>query len=657
MKDLTIEEKLNLLIAQDRWSNYSANGKLKSLFLADGPLGIRKERFENGVSVETLKSIGYPSMNVVANTWNESLTFKFGECLGEDAIEKDVDILLGPGVNIKRNPLCGRNFEYFSEDPILAGKLAKQYILGVQSKGVGTSLKHFACNNLEVNRHDQDSIVDERTLREIYYKPFQIAVEAKPTTIMCAYNMINGIPACENKTGFDILRNEYGFDGVIVSDWEAVKRRNKSLNAGLDLEFPYRKKTYLQFFEDYKNGLVDINKVNESSQRIVSLIKKIDSISNKRFIEKTREERQNISRQIQEEGIVLLKNDNILPLNKNSSLAISGLFASPYYKEYQRKDVLGGGGSAYVERYNPGYDLPKELSKEVNGQVFYEVAITDDNSDNYELPKVAVEQAKKADVAIVCVGTGSKVEFESNDRYDLYLPRKWPALFIKTIAKYNPNVVVVIMAGATIDVSSFVDDVKAILYAGFIGDEGEKALVDILIGRVSPSGKLSETWGKDYLCYPCAHTYMDALVTEYSEGIDVGYRYFDKHPEKIRYPFGYGLSYTIFKYKNLNINLLNDDILVSFDVENIGEMGGKEIAQIYVKKENSRVYRPLKELKGFAKKYIEKASCEHFEIHLTKEDLAFYDINDKKFNVEKGVYDILVCSSSVKVELTGRIEL
>ena len=412
MKNLTIEEELDLLIAKDRWSNSSANGKIKSLFLADGPLGIRKERVKNGVPVHTMRSIGYPSMNVVANTWNAELTYQFGECLGEDAIEKKIDILLGPGVNIKRNPLCGRNFEYFSEDPFLAGQLAKQYILGVQSKGIGTSLKHFACNNLEVNRHDQDSLVDERTLREIYYKPFEIAIEAKPTTIMCSYNKINGIPACENKSGFDILRNEYGFDGVIVSDWEAVKSRNRSLNAGLDLEFPYREKTYRKFLSDFQKGRVDVKKVEESASRIIELTEKIEKMSKKRVVKKTRFERQNISRKIQEEGIVLLKNDHILPLKKEASLAISGLFASPFYKNYRRKDALGGGGSSYVERYRPGFNLPRALAKELYGKVYYEVAISDDNSDNYELPQKAVLQAKKADIAFICVGTGSKVEFE-----------------------------------------------------------------------------------------------------------------------------------------------------------------------------------------------------------------------------------------------------
>ena len=657
MKDFTIKEKLDLLIAKDLWSNSSAHGKIKSLFLADGPLGIRKEKVKNDVIVRTIKSIGYPSMNVVANTWNSELVFKFGECLGEDAIEKKIDILLGPGVNIKRNPLCGRNFEYFSEDPVLAGELAKQYILGVQSKGIGTSLKHFACNNLEVNRHDQDSLVDERTLREIYYKPFEIAVEAKPTTIMCSYNKINGVPACENKSGFDILRNEYGFDGVIVSDWEAVKSRNKSLNAGLDLEFPYREKTYKKFLLDYKKGLVDLKKVDESSSRIIDLTKKIEKMSEKRVIKRTRLERQNISRKIQEEGIVLLKNDNILPLKREFSLAVSGLFASPYYKNYRRKDVLGGGGSAYVERYHPGFNLPRGLAKELEGKVYYEVAISDDNSENYELPQRAVEQAKKADVCLICVGTGSKVEFESNDRYNMYLPRRFPNLFIKTIAKYNPNVIVCIMAGAPIDVSSFVDDVKAIIYTGFLGDEGDKALIDILMGRVSPSGKLSETWGKDYSCYPCAHTYMDALVTEYSEGLDVGYRYFYKHVEQIRYPFGFGLSYTEFSYENLSLVNQDESILVSFDVKNIGEMDGKETAQVYVRKINSKVTRPLKELKGFLKKEIKKGSYEHYEISLSKHSLEYFDVEEKKFVLEEGVYEILVCSNSCKVELKGEISL
>lgn len=237
------------------------------------------------------------------------------------------------------------------------------------------------------------------------------------------------------------------------------------------------------------------------------------------------------------------------------------------------------------------------------------------------------------------------------------LPRCFPNLFIKTIAKYNPNVIVCIMAGAPIDVSDFVDDVKGIIYTGFIGDEGDKALIDILMGRVSPSGKLSETWGKNDSCYPCAHTNMDALITEYSEGLDVGYRYFDKHTDQVRYPFGFGLSYTVFRYENLSLTTRDKDILVSFDVKNIGNVDGKEIAQVYVRKINSKVIRPLKELKGFLKKEIQKNSEEHYEIFLSKHSLRYFDVEESKFLLEEGTYEILVCSSSCKVELKGKIDL
>lgn len=327
---MTVEEKLRLICAKDFWHTVDFDGKIPYVTVADGPLGLRRA---NGECWEGhIPGISYPSMNVVGNSWNREISRKMGESIADDCLDVDVDILLGPGVNIKRSPLCGRNFEYFSEDPYLSGFLGKEYIEGMQERGIGVCLKHFCANNLEYNRKEQTSDVDERTLREIYYKPFEIACEANPVSIMCSYNRINGTRGSEYKKGFEVLRKEFGFEGAIISDWESVYDRAKSAKAGLDLEIPYNQTNYERLVEDYRKGIISDEEIDVCAKRIWDMIQRCREMRQGKSAVLSFDERLNVTQEILEEGIVLLKNNGVLPLKNNASISACGLYARPHCK-------------------------------------------------------------------------------------------------------------------------------------------------------------------------------------------------------------------------------------------------------------------------------------------------------------------------------------
>ena len=638
IKDLTTDEKLKLLRAKDRWHVEDLDGKLPKVSVADGPIGLRVEK--DGVHGCNLPATGFPSITTLANTWSLQCAYKMGECLADECIERDVDILLAPGVNIKRVPVNGRNFEYFSEDPYLAGIMAKSYILGVQSHGVGVCLKHFVANNLEYDRFHQSSDVDERTLREIYYKPFEIACEANPATVMCSYNRINGVYASENKKGFTVLRNEFGFGGVIFSDWNAVRNRTACLNAGLDIEYPYCEESYTKFVEDYKNGLVPEENINASAERVLKLIYDTEKRRAGAKIQTTVEERISVAESIAEEGIVLLKNNGVLPIGKDKTVAVSGIYAKP-----DNIGFLMGGGAARVNWADKRFDLTEELAKYVKSVIYESAFYGDVIRSSWQDCRAAVLNAKQSDVAIVCCGTGVGIEYEEGDRHSIRLPEVQERCILDT-ANQNKNTVVIIFAGSAIDVSLWQDNVAAIIFVGFAGMGTDRVLAKILSGKVNPSGKLSETFAVSSNDIPACKIAFSTGVTRYQEGLDIGYRYFDKYGVNVAYPFGYGLSYSEFKYSDLNVEIIEDRIVIEYNITNISGTDGKEVSQVYVGDCVPLVYRPKKELKAFSKDLIKARECKKIHIELVKKDFAYYSIADNGWKVDDGMFQITVGPSS-----------
>lgn len=653
IKDLSTEEKLRLICGTGRWYTEDFNGKLPHIFMSDGPVGLRTERTRDDGTTETIPAVAYPSIQLLASTWDTACAKEMGSCLADDSIERGVDLLLAPGVNIKRHPLNGRNFEYFSEDPILAGNLAKEYIDGVQEQGVGVCLKHFCCNNLEYDRLHQTSDVDERTLREIYYKPFEIACKAKPVSVMCSYNRINGTYGSEYKKGFDVLRNEYGFDGAIISDWDAVRDRTAAAKAGLDIEMPFHQGHYEELVADYRAGKLTDEALDACAERVLALVYRCKAM--KRITKHTVEARTESAKNISAEGMVLLKNDGVLPLEGVRSVMVGGGFAKP-----DTLDMLRGGGSACLPWLNPHFDLPEQL--EGRGfKVMYEGAFRYNGvNSNVQNARDALEYAAACDVAVVCVGTGKPVEYEAGDRQTLRLPAVQEQAILE-IAANNKHTVVVVFAGAAIDMSAWADKVQAILFAGFPGMGGDEVIADILTGKINPNGKLSETFPLSLTDVPAANAYLTAGVTRYGEGLDVGYRYFETYNVPVLYPFGYGLSYSEFVYRNVNCKAKDGTVEISYEIENVSGRDGKEVSQIYVRECAPLVYRPKKELKAFAKTLVRGGGSEKVTHTLDMSAFAHWSTSQDQWIVTDGVYEIMIGASvsdirlSVKVRISGGV--
>ena len=647
ISELTSEEKLRLLCCDGWWKTFSFEGKLPFVEVSDGPVGLRKGRTNEKGEEFCPKSVYYSSVQTLANTWNEQLANDMGECLADDCKDEDIDILLAPGVNIKRHPLNGRNFEYFSEDPLLAGRMAKSYITGLQSQGIGACLKHFCCNNSEYNRFEQSSEVDERTLREIYYVPFEIACEAKPVSVMSAYNRVNGKYASENAKGFKVLREEFGFDGAIYSDWEAVRDRTASAKAGLDIEFPYNDKNYKKLVKDYEDGKITDKQIDACAERILNMIYRCKQMRQGKGINRTVEERLEVARKIAEEGIVLLKNEGgILPLKKRERVALFGCFAKP-----ERK-MLAGDGSSLVNPVTENFDLAELLEAELGVKIpfetmyYYDKVLGTNGYAHYAAkPMNGRNNAAAADVSVICAGTGGFIESEAFDRKDMRLPAAQEKA-ICDLADINPNTVVILFAGSPVDVSAWEHKVKAVVYAGFCGERGLHALCGLLCGKANFSGKLTESFPVCFEASPVAGGYVDTAVTRYNEELDVGYRYYDRHPEAVKYPFGFGLSYSEFKYDDLKISGKGSDAEVSFTVENISDKDGKEVVQVYVGELSPVVYRPIKELKGFAKPLIRAGEKREVAVKLNGRAFSYYSVADDCWRINDGAYRITIGSSS-----------
>ena len=645
---LTLEEKLKLLTGKNLWEIDDLGGKLPTFFMSDGPHGLRKMRF-NGNYWEDIPSNAYVNNVNLANTWNKDLARLQGNLIAEDCIDNNVDLLLAPGVNIKRTPLCGRNFEYFSEDPFFAGQMAKAYIEGVQEKGVGSCLKHFAANNREVRRSNQSSEVDERTLHEIYLEAFRIALEAKPFAVMCSYNPVNGIYASENKHLLkDILRDEFHYQGLIVSDWCAVHNGAKAVKAGLNLRMPFDKDAYDQLLEGYKKGLISDKDIDESVEYIIKATEKAQENKKAQKVQLNKQERLDKALEIAEESIVLLKNNGVLPLNsKEKALIVGELDAHPY---------LGGGGSAYVR----SEIQQKPLSAILNEKGFDSIATKHcflDTCNPFNSDREAVRLAEKVDVSIILVGDNKMTEGEGYDRASIKLNEREETL-IRTVAENSLKSIVVIEAGSAIDMSGWIDYVDAVIFAGYLGDVANQAIANILTGEVCPSAKLSETFLESIEDHPLGTYAGEGSYETYDEKLYVGYRGCDEYGIVPMFPFGFGLSYAEFEYSNLKIKKLKEDEFeVSFDIKNVSDIDAKEISQVYVRDVTAMVDREYKSLKGFSKDLIKAQETKRVSIVLDRHAFAFYDVNNKEYYVENGRFEIMVGSSSEEIWLNDFIDI
>ena len=576
-----------------------------------------------------------------------------GEVLGHACQAEDLSVLLGPAINIKRSPLGGRNFEYLSEDPYLTGELAKNYINGVQSQNVGVSVKHFAANSQEYNRMSSDSVVDERTLREIYLSAFETAVkDSKPWTIMCSYNRINGTFAAENKRLLtDILRDEWGFDGYVMSDWGATTAdRVKCLEAGMELEMPGKNAANdKQIVDAVNNGTLDIKVLDTAVERILNIVLKYTEnkqSETKIDFEADHEE----ARKIADESMVLLKNDGILPLKRSQKLAFIGKFAeTPRFQ---------GGGSSHVNSYKVTSALEAAKGLDVTYAPGYDTNTTESDE---ALLKEAQEAAKNADVAVVFVGITDAMESEGMDRRTLSMPKNHEAL-VKAVSEVQKNTVVVVMCGGCITMP-WIDDVRGVLYAYLGGEAVGTATLDLLFGDVNPSGKLAETFPRRLEDNP-SYLYFfgdEQNKTEYREGVFVGYRYYDKKNMDVLFPFGYGLSYTTFEYSNLTLDKSKmkdtDTLTVSVNVRNTGKVKGKEVVQLYVGMPESHTIRPIKELRGFEKVELEPGEEKTVTFTLAKRAFAYYRTDISDWYVESGDYTIMAAKSSRDIACTATVNV
>ena len=651
VKKMTLREQISFLTGKDFWHTAALNRLgIPSLLLSDGPTGLRKMK-----GLGNITAICYPSAAAIASSWDKEGTKAFGEKLGDECRAERVSVLLGPGVNIKRSPLCGRNFEYYSEDPFLAGTLAANYINGVQSKGVGTSMKHFAANSTEDFRFKADSIVDERALREIYLRGFEIAVRhAQPWTIMMAYNKINGKYCTENSWLMtDVLRGEWGFQGLTVSDWTATADRVRALKAGLDLEMPgagYY--TVQKVAKAYRAGEVSEEEIETGARRVLNLVDKATENLGEPAPVWDKDASHAYAVELAKKCPVLLKNDNdLLPFSKDDKIAIIGARA--------KKPLIKGGGSSSVNAYqvDTPYNAFEFLGMDLSYADGYDLAMLDEIKPT--LLNEAAEVAKAADKVLLFASCSDMDVQEGFDHVNMDLPAAMNAL-VEKVSEANPNVAVILSTGSAV-VLPWADKVGAILQTYLLGEGFGAALPALVLGEVSPSGKLAETYPKSMRDVACAKDLKvdNDLNLKYRESIFVGYRYYDTAEKEVAYPFGYGLSYSKFEYSDLKVVRTADDRLaVCFNIKNTGKMKADEIAQVYVgAKFPSKVYRARKELKEFARVSLEPGETANVELTLDKCAFQYFSVDLDQWVIEPGVYSIMVGASSRDIRLTEDIDV
>ena len=656
LNKMTLEEKVSICSGKDFWTLRGIDRLgLPEITLTDGPHGLRKKNPNSNKSSlsDSVPATCFPTAATTACSWDEDLLFEMGEALGEECLAEKVSVILGPGVNIKRSPLCGRNFEYFSEDPLLAGKMAAALIRGIQSKNVGASLKHFAANSQEKKRMTIDSVIDERALREVYLTAFEIAVkESQPWTVMNAYNKLNGTYCSDN--GYlqnSILRDEWGFKGVVVTDWGAANDRVTGMINGNDLEMPssggYND---AKVCKAVREGRMKEESVDKCADRMLDLIIKSKEAFTNTCYDKNAHHQ--LASKVCANSLVLLKNDdNFLPLKKDKTIAVIGEMARcPRYQGAGSSNInptqLDDAFDSLIKKgYNlnfaPGYNKKKDVVNEI-------------------MLKDACIVAERADCVLVFIGLTEEYESEGYDRSHINLPSSHVKL-LEEVLKVNENVAVVLYGGSPV-VIPHLDKIKALVNGYLGGQAGGSAVAEILSGDITPCGKLAETCPLSLEDTPCYSIYPATGATaEHRESLFIGYRYYDAVKKDVLFPFGYGLSYTEFKYSSLKLSRKKikdtDELTISFKIKNTGKIDGAEIAQIYVRDIESTVFRPEKELRAFKKIFLKAGEEQTVEIKLSKRAFAYYNVNIMDWHVESGDFEILIGSSSRDIKLNSTVSV
>jgi beta-glucosidase len=655
IKKMSLEEKAALCTGASPWTTTPIEHLgVPEMTVSDGPHGVRRVADVNNLMEQSLPATCFPTASCMASTWDVDLIHRLGQAIAEECIALKVDVVLGPGANMKRTPLGGRNFEYYSEDPYLAGQMAANFIRGVQSKGVGTSLKHYATNNQEYQRLTISSEVDERTLREIYLPAFENAVKkAQPWTVMCAYNRLNGTYCSENhKLLVDILKDEWEFEGFVVSDWGAVHDRVASLKGGVDLEMPGPRELRVKaVVEVVRNGTLDEAVLDEAVRRILSIVLRAAETPKGGSFDIAGHHA--LARRVAAEGMVLLKNTGILPLQDQQHIAVIGRAAQNAYFQ--------GGGSSHI---NPTQvDVPLiELQKLAgDAELTYAEGYPADESFNQDLIDEAVKHARSAEVALLYICLPETKESEGYDRPDLDLTTQQVAL-IKAVSAVQPHTVVILNNGAPVVMGEWIDGPAAVLEAWMMGQAGGGAIADVLYGKVNPCGRLAETIPLRLVDTPAYINYPGGNgEVRYGEGIFIGYRYYDAKQVPVQFPFGYGLSYTTFSHTNPKVSAQTfkdvDGLTVTVDVTNTGKLAGKEVIQVYVHDHKSGLLRPPKELKGFAKVELQPGETKTVTISLDFRAFAYYHPGYMRWITEDGEFDILVGASSADIRNIQKVQL
>ena len=655
IEKMTLEEKTALCTGASAWTTEPVERLgVPEMIVSDGPHGVRRVPDVNALGAKSLPATCFPTASCLASTWDVDLLKKMGEALAEECIALNVDVLLGPGVNMKRSPLGGRNFEYFSEDPYLAGEMATSLINGIQEKGVGTSIKHFAVNNQEYQRFSISAEVDERTLHEIYLPAFETAVKkAQPWTVMCAYNKINDTYCSENKELLvDILKNTWKFEGLVVSDWGAVHDRVAALNGGLDLEMPGPQDNRVQAVIDaVRSGNLDEKVLDESVRRILEIVFK--SQATPKGGKFNVDLHDSLARKIAAEGIVLLKNNGILPLKGQHHIAVIGRAAE--------KAHFQGGGSSHINPTKVAIPFKELQNQAGETELSYSEGYPIDDSFRQDLIDQAVKLAQSADVALLYLSLPSYKESEGYDRSDIDLTKQQVAL-IKAVAKVQPKTIVVLNNGAPVAMNDWIDNVAAVLEAWMMGQAGGGAITDILFGKVNPCGKLAETFPINICDTPAYINWPGgAGKVHYGERIFIGYRYYDAKKIPVLFPFGFGLSYTSFAYSNPKVSTPTfrdvDGLKVTVDITNTGNLTGKEIVQLYVHDQKSDLVRPKKELKGFEKVELRPGETKTVSFDLDFRSFAYYHPKYHQWITEDGDFDILIGSSAADIKQSLTVTL
>ena len=648
LKKLTLEEKCALLSGAETFKTRGMpEHGIPQIWLSDGPHGLRKQAGESdhlGLN-PSVPATCFPTASAVANSWDAALGEEIGAALGEEAAAQEVSVVLGPGLNMKRNPLCGRSFEYFSEDPYLAGKLAAGYIRGIQSKGVAACPKHFAVNSQETRRMASDSIVDERTLREIYLTGFEIAVkEGHPRSIMSSYNLVNGTYANENKhLLMEILRGEWGFDGAVITDWGGSNDHALGVKNGSTLEMPAPGgDSVRELLAAVESGKISESDIDARLSELLPLVFDTKAALDAAPREFDAAAHHALARRAAAESLVLLKNEgSLLPLAAGTKVAVLGDFAkNPRYQ---------GAGSSMVNSTQVDVLLDKLIDSELN-VIGYQQGFDRHGKPDAALQKSACELATQADTVILCMGLDEIAESEGLDRSNLRLAQNQVDL-LQAVAAVNPKIVVVLYSGSVVE-TPWLDNCQAMLYAALGGQAGAGAVADALTGKVNPCGKLAETWPLAYADVPSAADFATRRKTvEYREGLYIGYRYFTTAEKAVRFPFGYGMSYTTFAYSDMAA----DEQGVSLTVTNTGSVAGTEIVQLYVAKKNSELFRPARELKGFARVTLAPGEKQRITIALDDKAFRFRNVKANRWEIEGGEYELLVGASVEDIRLCEKI--